>query len=118
MKLINSKAFYKAALRKYGGMIILPHTETPWGSISYPMKFIGVNLGGKFLFACNGCGSLILSGTNVYIRNGKPKQDSSGRNVNFLALSAHQRGLDFLEKIYQSQKPIRYEEIFSDTFHL
>lgn len=118
MKFINTKSFYKATLRRYGGMIIPVNTQTVWGSISYPMKFIGVNLRGYFLFEYYNGSNSAVGGTNVYIRNGEPKKDINGRNTNFLSLTAHQQGLDFLEKIYQSQKPVHHEEILSHSFHL
>ena len=118
MKFINNKGFYKGVLRRYGGMIIPANTQTSWGTISYPMKFIGINLLGNFLFEYRNGTSIIPRGINVYIPKYKPKENPRERGINFLALSAHQNGLDFLEKIYQSQKTIHHEEILSNTIHL
>jgi hypothetical protein len=104
MKFVNNKSFYKDALRRYGGMIIPANTRTPWGKILGPMKFIGVNLKGYFLFNYRGEKSIMPEGISVYIHNNKPIQDSAGHNIDFLVLTVHQDGLYFLEEIYQSQK--------------
>lgn len=87
-------------------MIVPANTQTPWGLISYPMKLIGVNLNGYFLFEYLGSNITIPRGISVYIRNHKPKDAPGSMCHNFLSLTAHQQGLDFLEKIYQSQKSI------------
>lgn len=118
MKFLNTKSFYKATLRRYGRMIIPTLSHTPWGTISYPMKFIGVNLDGNFLFEYRNGTSTIPGGINVYVPGCKPKGDDGRRGINFLVLFAHQKGLDFLEKIYQSQKPVHHEEILLDPIHL
>lgn len=109
MKFVNTKSFYKAALRRYGGLIAPANSQTPWGGTSYPLKFIGVNPRGYFLFEYRSGIGTMPQGTNVYIRNYKQNKDQSLSGINFLCLTAHQAGLDFLEEIYQSQKAIHHE---------
>jgi hypothetical protein len=109
MKFVNTKSFYKAALRRYGGLTAPANSQTPWGGISYPLKFVGVNLRKYFLFEYRNGSSTVPEGTSVYIRNYKQSRSQGLDGINFLCLSANQTGIDFLEKIYQSQKTLRHE---------